>query len=116
MTAPRRCSASSSPRARRTPAWSAITDALADTTSEGDTAPVEDTDLLALLPDGAASAERWSYAGSLTTPPCAEGVAWTVFAEPIEMSADQIAAFTDAYSDTARPVQPLGDRELLRGN
>jgi carbonic anhydrase len=98
------------------PAWARFTDALADASSEGDKAEVEATDLPSLLPTDPASAERWSYSGSLTTPPCSEGVAWTVFAEPIEMSADQIAAFTAAYDATARPVQPLGERELAFGS
>lgn len=83
---------------------------------EGDTAEVDAVDLLGLLPEDPAGAERWSYEGSLTTPPCTEGVAWAVFAEPIEMSADQIAAFTDIYDGTNRPLQPLGDRELVLGS
>jgi carbonic anhydrase len=98
------------------PAWTAVTDALADTVNEGDTAEVEQVDLKALLPRNALGAQRWSYPGSLTTPPCSEGVAWTVFAEPIEMSAEQIAAFTAAYDSNARPVQPLGDRDLAFGS
>jgi carbonic anhydrase len=38
-----------------------------------------------------------------------------LLARPIEISAEQITRLTDLYSDTARPVQPLGDRELVRG-
>ncbi|MGH2985085.1 MAG: carbonic anhydrase [Solirubrobacterales bacterium] len=68
----------------------------------------------ALLPRGS-SGERWAYDGSLTTPPCSEGVAWTVLVRPIEVSVQQVARLTELYSDTARPVQPLGDRELVRG-
>jgi carbonic anhydrase len=98
------------------PAWTAFTDALGQTVDEGDTAKVGETDLAALLPADPAGSERWSYPGSLTTPPCSEGVAWTVFAAPIEMSAEQIAAFTAAYDGNARPVQPLGDRELAFGS
>ena len=97
------------------PAWADMTDALAHTINVGDSAEVKSVDLLALLPGDPESVQRWSYRGSLTTPPCTEGVAWTVFAEPIEMSPGQIAAFTDAYSGNARPVQPLGDRELAFG-
>jgi carbonic anhydrase len=96
-------------------AWADMTDALAHTVNEGDSTRVKSVDLLALLPGDPESAQRWSYAGSLTTPPCTEGIAWTVFAEPIEMSPEQIAAFTGAYSGNARPVQPLGDRELAFG-
>lgn len=96
------------------PAYDALIKALPAT--EGETAEVEATDLSSLLPDDPGGAERWSYDGSLTTPPCTEGVAWAVFAEPIEMSTEQIAAFTDIYDHTNRPVQPLGDRELVVGS
>jgi carbonic anhydrase len=96
-------------------AWSEITRALAGATAEGDEAQAGTVDLQALLPADPARAARWSYPGSLTTPPCSEGVAWTVFAEPIEMSAEQIEAFTNAYDANARPLQPLGDRELAFG-
>lgn len=54
----------------------------------------------------------FTYAGSLTTPPCSEGVRWQVLAEPITMSAEQIAALTEAHGTSNRPVQPLADREL----
>ncbi len=64
----------------------------------------------AMLP-GAHSAFR--YDGSLTTPPCSEGVEWTVLATPITMSAAQIAAITDGLAEpNNRPVQSLNDREL----
>ena len=39
-----------------------------------------------------------------------------VFAKPIEMSADQIAAFTDLHDHNNRPVQPLGSRRLALGS
>ena len=55
----------------------------------------------------------YRYAGSLTTPPCTENVAWNVMTEPIEMSAGQIDAFRDVIEGTNnRPLQPLNDREL----
>ncbi len=52
------------------------------------------------------------YQGSLTTPPCSEGVSWFVAVEPIELSADQIAAFTSIFQGNNRPVQPLNDRTV----
>jgi carbonic anhydrase len=66
----------------------------------------------ALLPS---SLRRFSYDGSLTTPPCTEGVRWTVLADPVEVSAEQLSAFTEIYSGTARPVQPLNGRPLVLG-
>ena len=71
-----------------------------------------DLDLAALLPAGRTT---WRYRGSLTTPPCHEGVAWIVLTEPLTLSAAQIDAFAALYPNNCRPVQPLGDRVLRRG-
>jgi carbonic anhydrase len=75
---------------------------------EGEEVDPGAVDPLALLPD---TRSTWRYDGSLTTPPCSEGVKWMVMAEPVTWSADQIAAFTELYDGSARPVQPLNDRE-----
>ncbi len=53
------------------------------------------------------------YSGSLTTPPCTEGVIWNVFVSPIEASAKQITRFARLYPSNARPVQSLNRRKLL---
>jgi len=55
----------------------------------------------------------YRYEGSLTTPPCSEGVKWHVLSHPVTLSADQIAAFTDIMEDGNRPVQPLNEREFI---
>jgi len=57
-------------------------------------------------------AERgyFAFAGSLTTPPCSEGVRWFVLKEPVAVSKAQIAAFRKLYNMNARPVQPLNGR------
>ena len=52
----------------------------------------------------------YKYSGSLTTPPCSEGVAWHVLKQPVEVSKAQIEAFRKHYKMNARPVQPLNDR------
>ena len=57
--------------------------------------------------------QTYRYNGSLTTPPCSEGVKWFVLTTPIEMSHSQIAAFKVILSGNNRPVQPLNGRELL---
>lgn len=57
----------------------------------------------------------FTYPGSLTTPPCTEGITWYVFKDPIEMSPAQIAAFTklEHLGHTNRPIQKLGARVVL---
>jgi carbonic anhydrase len=56
--------------------------------------------------------DYYTFAGSLTTPPCTEGVAWYVLKTPVQASAEQIARFARIYPMNARPVQPLNDRDI----
>ena len=56
----------------------------------------------------------FTYQGSLTTPPCSEIVRWLLLDTPVELSVEQIEAFTAIYDGIARPTQPLGKRDLLR--
>ena len=56
------------------------------------------------------------FDGSLTIPPCSEGVKWYILRTPIEASPSQIAAFAKLYPDNARPVQPLNGREVLQSD
>lgn len=51
-----------------------------------------------------------TYQGSLTTPPCTEGVRWIVMTNPARVSDEQLAAFTGSYSGNARPIQPAHGR------
>ena len=64
---------------------------------------------LGLLPD---SKGYYTFAGSLTTPPCSEDVTWFVLKTPVQVSADEIARFARAYPMNARPVQPVNDRDI----
>ena len=41
---------------------------------------------------------------------------WSVFAEPIALSTDQIARLTSIFDGNNRPVQPLNERRLLFGS
>ncbi len=50
--------------------------------------------------------------GSLTTPPCSEGVRWFVMEDIIELSKAQIEAFTSILHDNNRPTQPLHGRRV----
>jgi carbonic anhydrase len=58
------------------------------------------------------SLAAWRYDGSLTTPPCSEGVRWHVLSTPIEASAAQIDAFEAIFDDNYRPTQPLNGRTI----
>lgn len=53
-----------------------------------------------------------AYMGSLTTPPCSEGVLWQVLRQPLELAAEQLAAFRKLYPMNARSAQPLNGRIL----
>ena len=56
------------------------------------------------------SHKSYRYDGSLTTPPCSEGVKWIVMQSPIQLSAAQIWWFTSRIEGNNRPVQPLHQR------
>lgn len=71
-----------------------------------------DVDPSPLLPP---TTRAWRYQGSLTTPPCSEGVTWIVLVDAITLSAPQIAAFANFHPPNCRPVQPLGRRALVIG-
>jgi carbonic anhydrase len=58
------------------------------------------------------NSHHFSYHGSLTTPPCTEGVQWIVLRDPISMSAKQIAQFVSIIGENARPIQPLHGRQI----
>jgi carbonic anhydrase len=56
------------------------------------------------------------YMGSLTTPPCSEGLTWTVYKQPIEASPDQIKQFASLFVNNARPIQRRNRRFLIETN
>jgi len=58
----------------------------------------------------------YNFRGSLTNPVCNEGVLWFLMKKPIEMSEAQIAEYTKYYHNTARPLQPLGERPVVESN
>jgi len=58
--------------------------------------------------------EYYTCNGSLTTPPCSEGVLWIVLKNPIKASREQIDRFHDLMgADTNRPLQPRNARVIL---
>jgi carbonic anhydrase len=60
-----------------------------------------------LLPDDVG---YYTYMGSVTAPPCTEGVRWYVLKNPVDISAKQIQAFAKLYPHDVRPLQPLNGR------
>jgi carbonic anhydrase len=69
----------------------------------------QEIDLPALLPTDSAVVR---YTGSLTTPPCTEGVQWTVLETPVTVSQEQYSAFAALFPDDHRPTQDLGGRTV----
>ena len=55
----------------------------------------------------------YRYAGSLTTPPCAETVEWLLLTTPIAVADSDIAAFAKLYPMNARPAQKMNRRDVL---
>ncbi|MDP2607473.1 MULTISPECIES: carbonic anhydrase [unclassified Oceanobacter] len=68
-------------------------------------------DITQLLPS---SLDYIRYNGSLTTPPCTEGVSWFVLKTPIEASADQMTRFTRLIGENNRPLQHLNARMIIK--
>jgi len=64
-------------------------------------------DLNGLLPEDRG---YFTYMGSLTTPPCSEGVLWMVMRQPVQVSPEQIGIFARLYPMNARPIQQAGGR------
>jgi carbonic anhydrase len=69
--------------------------------------PIDPTSLLP------SDRRAYRYSGSLTTPPCSEGVTWLVMATPIQASGQQIAALARTLQGNSRPPQPRSQRELV---
>lgn len=55
----------------------------------------------------------YRYSGSLTSPPCTEGVEWIVLKQPLELSALQLSRYRQRFADNARPLQTLHQRAML---
>jgi carbonic anhydrase len=72
--------------------------------------PQATLDMAAFLPDSPA---HYLYMGSLTAPPCTEGVLWVVMKEPLTISDEQAEIFSRLHTENARPPQPANGRLIL---
>jgi carbonic anhydrase len=63
-----------------------------------------------------AKREYFTYMGSMTEPPCTEGVLWLVFKQPRQASPAQMALFSRLYPLNARPVQSTAGRMIKESN
>ena len=63
--------------------------------------------LAAMLPIDKA---YYAFDGSLTTPPCSEGVHWMVMKKPVTLGAEQIKSFRRLFNANARPIQAQNGR------
>ena len=70
-------------------------------------------DMNHLLP---ADRRYFTYMGSLTTPPCSEGVLWMVMQQPVPIATDQINVFSRLYPMNARPIQSAAGRLIKQSN
>jgi len=71
-------------------------------------------DINELLPTG--KKDYYTFAGSLTTPPCSEGVKWVILKQTLSISPTQLAEYKAVYTENARPLQALNDRKVLSSN
>lgn len=70
-----------------------------------------------ITPQGLIPSSRhyYRYNGSLTTPPCTEGVRWLVMKWPMNISPKQLKTFQEALAHpNNRPLQPLNARLVVR--
>jgi carbonic anhydrase len=79
-------------------------------TKVGETQKVTDM----VNPGGFLPADRgyWTYIGSLTSPPCTEGVRWFVFEQEMTLSREQLRTFAALYKVNSRPLQDLHGRRV----
>ncbi|KAF2985874.1 hypothetical protein EK904_001884 [Melospiza melodia maxima] len=90
--------------------------------SKGGSAKVDPLPLSSLLPPEEDLERYYRYRGSLTTPDCYQGVIWTIFETPVQLSLKQLSQFAALHFDgknstpmmeNFRPAQPLNGREVL---
>lgn len=77
---------------------------------EGETVTLPDFDASTLLPDDRTT---FRYTGSLTTPPCTEGVQWLVMRDVVTAEPEVVSSVEELVAGTARPLQPANERDVV---
>ncbi len=79
--------------------------------NEGDKETLKsDIQAYEILPE---SLDYFRFSGSLTTPPCSEGVKWLVLKNPVQISKSQLKDFTEVMPKNNRPLQEINARSIL---
>lgn len=100
--------------------YDSLITSLSNIALEGNSTTINNFMLEKLIPSKENMAKYYRYSGSLTTPACNEAVVWTVFAEPIQLSKDQLQAFPNNLlytngknmTENYRPLQRLNGRTI----
>ncbi|MFT4646571.1 MAG: carbonic anhydrase [Glaciecola sp.] len=79
-------------------------------TQNKEVATTTSIDLNDLLPS---NHNYYTYTGSLTTPPCSQGLKWILLKDKVDVSEEQIHIFEERHHVNARPIQPLNGRIVL---
>jgi carbonic anhydrase len=77
----------------------------------GEETEISGMDISHILP-----ANKYSYytfTGSLTTPPCTEGVKWFILKDKLHISQEQIDALREIFPHNYRPIQDKNGREIF---
>ena len=62
-----------------------------------------------------ANLDYYRFNGSLTTPPCTEGVRWLILKSPVTASKQQVEGFAHVmHHPNNRPLQPVNARPVLK--
>jgi carbonic anhydrase len=94
------------------PTLEKIWEKVPNTVGKKDAFTLSSKDIDKLLPS---NKEYYYFNGSLTTPPCTEGVRWMVLKEYVTMSKEQVKRFAEILGvKNNRPVQPLNARKVLK--
>ena len=79
---------------------------------KGDALTLGRFDVTQLYPE---KRDYYDFTGSMTTPPCSEGVRWLVMKTPVQLSEAQLNTFQLVFPMSARPIQPTNNRTIQVG-